>query len=146
MTIRPRHCKCIDRRAAAESDTIKIHKPNEAGERHLCPAQSEKARIRPRFGLSHPVPCVGQLQHIVAEMPDQEIMAGYQLVNSLIELPVGVGYLGGEVVANLAAFTSVSGFSLLRSAAPAIRMAGPGRATHHAGLEFSAVRMKEHDA
>jgi hypothetical protein len=99
-----------DRRVAEESDITKIHKPNEAGERHLCPAQSEKARIRPSFGLSHPVPCEGHLQHIAAEMPDQEIMTGYQLVNSLIELPIGVGYLGGEVAANLAAFTSASGF------------------------------------
>jgi hypothetical protein len=110
MTIRARHYKYIDRASLAESDTIKIHKPNEAGERHLCPATSEKARIRPSFGLSHPVPCGDRLQHIVAETPDQEIMAGYQLVNSLIELPAGVGYLGGKVAANLAAFTSASGF------------------------------------
>jgi hypothetical protein len=146
MTIRPRHCKRIDRRVAAESDTIKIHKPNEAGERHLCPAQSEKARIRPRFGLSHPVPSGGRLQHIVAEMPGQEIMAGYQLVNSLIELPVGVGYLGARSLQIWPHLPALLAFSLLRSAAPAIRTAGRGHATHHAGLKFSAVRMKEHDA
>jgi hypothetical protein len=145
MTIRPRHCKCIDRPIAAESDTSKIHKAIKAGERQLCPAKSEKPRIRPSFGLSHPVPRGGRLQHIVAEKPAQEIMSGYQLVNNLIELPFGVGYGGGTAV-NLAALPALLVFSLLPSAASAIRTAGPGHATHQAGWEFSAVRMKEHDA
>ena len=146
MTIRPRHCKCIDRRVAEESDTIKIHKPDEAGERHLCSAKSEMARIRPSFGLSRPVPTGGRVQHIVAETPDRKIMAGYQLVNSLIELPVGVGYLGARSLQIWPHLPALLAFSLLRSAAPAIRTAGRGHATHHAGLKFSAVRMKEHDA
>jgi hypothetical protein len=135
-----------DRRVAEESDITKIHKPNGAGERHLCHAQTEKVRIRPSFGLSHPVPREAHLQHIVAEMPDQEIMAGYQLVNSLIELPIGVGYWGARSLQIWPHLPALLAFSLLRSAAPTIRTAGPGHATHHAGLEFSAVRMKEHDA
>ena len=72
-------------------------------------------------------------------------MPGYQLVNSLIELPFGVGYGGGTAV-NLAALPALLVFSLLPSAASAIRTAGRGHAMHQAGLEFSAVRMKEHDA
>jgi hypothetical protein len=135
-----------DRRVAEESDTIKIHKPDEAGERHLCSAKSENARIRPRFGLSRPVPSAGRPQHIVVETPDRKIMAGYQLVNSLIELPVGVGYLEARSLQIWPHLPALLAFSLLRSAAPAIRTAGRGHATHHAGLKFSAVRMKEHDA
>jgi hypothetical protein len=73
-------------------------------------------------------------------------MAGYQLVNSLIELVIRVGYLGARIAANLAAFTSASGFLVVAVRGANNPNSRRGHATHHAGLEFSAVRMKEHDA
>jgi hypothetical protein len=106
-------------------------------------AKSKKPQNSPSFELSIDADC---LQRAMGKCHNQEIISFFQLVIRLIEIAgddPGYDLLPPQIWPHLPALLVVS---LLRFAAFAIRIIGPSHALHHAGSEFSVVRMKEHDA
>jgi hypothetical protein len=98
----------------------------------------KNARIPPCLAASHIkfrgwLACNDQL-----ETANGEIMCLYQAVNRRIEVVPGVGYWGLRPLQIWPHLPALLGLSLLRTAASAIRIIGPGHDMRRAGPKVSA--------
>jgi hypothetical protein len=106
-------------------------------------AKSKKPQISPSFELSINGDC---LQQVMRKSHSQEIISFFQLVIRSIEI---TGDDSAYDPRRRKFGRICQRFWLSRCCGSrrfAIRIIGPSHALHHAGSEFSVVRMKEHDA